>query len=125
MLLEQHNNQHAFLDRMDRHVETICAQSQKLPFVAAEEPKDLEKGNMIFPKLDKESPVSSTHDVTSTASVKAEGVPLASPNSEKSDLEIFEDAENLSLVQSSDEDDGFLTDEEYDILDASDEEFSG
>ena len=35
-----------------------------------------------------------------------------------SDDEFFEDAESVALMS----DDGFMTDEEYDILDASDEE---
>jgi next-to-BRCA1 protein 1 len=95
--------------------------------VEDEETKPEEKSNMIFPKLDKESPASSTHDITATASTssKAEGAPLpTSPESDKADLEIFEDAESVSFVDSSDEDDGFLTDEEYDILDASDEDLT-
>jgi next-to-BRCA1 protein 1 len=37
-----------------------------------------------------------------------------------SDEEFFEDAESVALH--SDDDEGFMTDEEYDILDASDEE---
>ncbi|KAH6633651.1 hypothetical protein C7974DRAFT_453069 [Boeremia exigua] len=76
---------------------------------------------MIFPQLDKESPESSTYE---TSTVQPE-----SPMSEKStiartvtvvsDEEFFEDAESVALHS---DDDGFMTDEEYDILDASDEE---
>ncbi|KIW07546.1 uncharacterized protein PV09_01505 [Verruconis gallopava] len=89
--------------------------------VEEEETKGKDKNAMIFPKLDKESPVSSVHDVSSPVS-KTESAPLPQPpKSDKSDLEIFEDAESVSLVETSDED-GFMTDEEYDILDASDEE---
>jgi next-to-BRCA1 protein 1 len=78
---------------------------------------------MIFPQLDKESPESSTYQSSTTAEPR-------SPVSEKSDVartvtvasddEFFEDAESVALH--SDEDEGFMTDEEYDILDASDEE---
>lgn len=81
-----------------------------------------QRSGMIFPRLDKESPESSTYE-TSTAQP-------ASPVSEKStiartvtvvsDEEFFEDAESVALH--SDDDEGFMTDEEYDILDASDEE---
>jgi hypothetical protein len=75
------------------------------------------KSNMIFPKLDKESPISSTADVSAVPESLA-------PKSEKSETdEIFEDAESVSFVDSGDEQ-GFDTDEEYDILDASDEEFN-
>lgn len=74
------------------------------------------KSNMIFPKLDKESPVSSTVDVSAVPASPA-------PASEKSESEIFEDAESVSFIDSEDEQ-GFDTDEEYDILDASDEEFN-
>jgi next-to-BRCA1 protein 1 len=76
---------------------------------------------MIFPQLDKESPESSTYE---TSTVQPE-----SPVSEKStiartvtvasDEEFFEDAESVALHS---DDDSFMTDEEYDILDASDEE---
>ena len=76
---------------------------------------------MIFPQLEKESPESSTYE---TSTVQPE-----SPVSEKStiartvtvasDEEFFEDAESVALHS---DDDSFMTDEEYDILDASDEE---
>ena len=89
---------------------------------------------MIFPKLEKESPASSMHESAKTApeSVstpemkKVEPVSVTSPSTKtetetETETEIFEDAESVDLLESSD-DDGFLTDEEYDILDASDEE---
>ena len=63
---------------------------------------------MIFPKLEKESPVSSVHDVSTAPTVAAEPEPT-------DDL--------LDDVDSLESDDGFLTDEEYDILDASDEDY--
>lgn len=86
---------------------------------------ELQKSNMIFPKLDKESPVSSTADVSAGAALVPEPeVKSEKAESEKAETEIFEDAESVSFVDSSDEDEGFLTDEEYDILDASDEEIT-
>ena len=79
---------------------------------------------MIFPQLEKESPVSSTYEAVSAKSEieesKSENATLAAP-SEHEDAEFFEDAESLEIMNAS-SDDGFLTDEEYDILDASDEE---
>jgi next-to-BRCA1 protein 1 len=88
--------------------------------VDEENSKPEEKSNMIFPKLDKESPVSSTADVSASAVPAVE--PASPAKSVKAESEIFEDAESVSFVDSSDEEDGFLTDEEYDILDASDED---
>jgi next-to-BRCA1 protein 1 len=84
---------------------------------------------MIFPVLEKESPASSTHqDHIPTNSAVTENIPaVASPTSPKpvEGSEFFEDAESVSLVEDSDnESSGFLTDEEYDILDASDEELA-
>lgn len=70
---------------------------------------------MIFPLLDKESPVTSTHEEMATA-------PSAPTVSTASERDILEDVENLTL-EDGDMEDGFLTDEEYDILDASDQEF--
>jgi len=67
---------------------------------------------MIFPKLEKESPASSIH----------EEVMAAEPEPAREDEEDFEEfGENI--LEDDETDDGFLTDEEYDILDASDEEF--
>ncbi|KAK3377901.1 hypothetical protein B0H63DRAFT_478317 [Podospora didyma] len=68
-------------------------------------PADVQQSQMIFPKLEKESPVSSIHEET-----KSDSTPT-----QEEDYEDCDDEWDAS-------DDGFLTDEEYDILDASDEE---
>ncbi|PGG97819.1 hypothetical protein GX51_07131 [Blastomyces parvus] len=70
---------------------------------------------MIFPKLETESPSAS---IEKSASPSA---PAANELDENHDL--ADDVESLTLDDNSTEDD-FLTDEEYDILDASDQEFS-
>jgi next-to-BRCA1 protein 1 len=75
------------------------------------EPKtETEGSQMIFPKLEKESPASSIH----------QEAPVAAPVPEE-----FDDFEDFVDEDLADEetDDGFMTDEEYDILDASDEEY--
>jgi next-to-BRCA1 protein 1 len=82
---------------------------------------ELKSSGMIFPQLDKESPESSTHEAStaqpeSPVSVKST---LARTLTVASEEEFFEDAESVALHS---DDDGFMTDEEYDILDASDEE---
>ena len=84
--------------------------------VKNEEAKTEEGSTMIFPKLEKESPVSSIHDITSTAA------PPVEPTIKTEVDELLEDVESLEL-EDEETDDGFLTDEEYDILDASDEDF--
>jgi next-to-BRCA1 protein 1 len=68
---------------------------------------------MIFPKLDKESPVASTHEAASSASFV----------NGQDERDLAEDVESLTL-DDEETDDEFLTDEEYDILDASDQEFT-
>ncbi|GKT48993.1 protein NBR1 [Colletotrichum spaethianum] len=96
-----------------------CDVSVQAPKPVAEEakeeakdvPVEMQSSNMIFPKLDKESPVSSIYQ-----EVKPESVPATS-----SEAEEFEDCNEEDEWDASD--DGFMTDEEYDILDASDEEF--
>lgn len=86
------------------------------PEVRDEEIKSQASSTMIFPKLEKESPVSSVHDI---ASVPA---PPVEPTIKTEVDELLEDVESLEL-EDEETDDGFLTDEEYDILDASDEDF--
>jgi next-to-BRCA1 protein 1 len=71
---------------------------------------------MIFPTLDKESPVGSTHH----AMVEA---PLTAPSvSNPSEQDVLEDVESLTLDDANTET-GFLTDEEYDVLDSSDQDY--
>jgi len=80
---------------------------------AKEEAKDVavpEGSQMIFPKLEKESPASSVHQ-TSSATIE----------SAKDDADEFE--EFGDDFEDEETEDGFMTDEEYDVLDASDEEY--
>ncbi|KFY63157.1 hypothetical protein V497_02103 [Pseudogymnoascus sp. VKM F-4516 (FW-969)] len=74
--------------------------------------EDLKKSQMIFPTLEKESPEASVyHEPT--------------PTSEEPAAPIEDDFVDFTSETHEDDltEDGFLTDEEYDILDASDEEF--
>jgi next-to-BRCA1 protein 1 len=70
------------------------------------------KSQMIFPKLEKESPATSIHQETQET-----------PVSPKVDNAEADDMLEFSEVDDDETEDGFLTDEEYDILDASDEEY--
>ena len=74
----------------------------------SEPAKDVSESQMIFPKLEKESPLSSTV-VTEAAD--------SSPSITPRDRELEEDLESLSL-EDDETDSGFLTDEEYDMLDS-------
>merc|ERR1712054_543082 len=112
---------------------------------AAEE--KMEGSQMVFPKLEKESPASSTYQSATSSSIKgkpayveseadeieraatprtAPAAPasvistIASPTVERGNDD--DEFEVMSAEDGEEEDDGFLTDEEYDILDASDEE---
>lgn len=83
------------------------------PAVEAEKSQD--SSQMIFPKLEKESPESSITDI------KQEVVPAA-PSVASEEQDLLDDLDSMTLEDESTED-GFLTDEEYDILDAEDEEY--
>ena len=87
-----------------------------------EEAKSQDSSTMIFPKLEKESPTSSVHDVREPA-VEEAPAPVMEPTTKTEEQELLEDVESLELEESDSEDEEFLTDEEYDILDASDEDF--
>ncbi|KAI1810281.1 hypothetical protein GGS20DRAFT_568184 [Poronia punctata] len=80
------------------------------------------KSGMVIPKLEHESPSHSMHeggaqgeDETGSDTVALSAAPSAV------DEDDFEDCGGPDWAEESDE--GFMTDEEYDILDASDEEF--
>jgi len=85
---------------------------------------------MVFPKLPVESPVHSLEHLPLLAgSDKAEDVPAPlSPtsNSSHKTFALSEDGfveEEIDISSIGDSSDGFMTDEEYDVLCASDEEF--
>lgn len=98
------------------HVEDVAKEKQAESTVVvdaqAEESKQ-EQSTMIFPKLDKESPLSSTHGISNAT---------ASEPMTTEEQDLLEEVESLEL-EDGETDDGFLTDEEYDILDANDEDF--
>ncbi|KAA8645488.1 hypothetical protein EYZ11_009114 [Aspergillus tanneri] len=94
-----------------RTVEESCPQNEVPPTNSTER----QGSQMIFPKLDKESPDASIH-------VGVAPAPAAPSLSNASEQEILEDVESLTLGD-DDTEAGFLTDEEYDILDASDQEY--
>lgn len=99
---------------------------------------------MVFPTLEKESPASSTHEdapvknqapTTQTATANSEvsgnvqspeqpaSSSTATEATAETEIDGLEDVKDVESIDFSDsDDDGFLTDEEYDILDASDEE---
>lgn len=98
---------------MTEHIEDI---GEPLKDVQVKEEES--QSQMIFPKLDKESPVSSTHEAE-TIAADAPAAPAAVTAEEK---ELLDDVESLGL-DDDESDDGFLTDEEYEMLNASDDEF--
>jgi next-to-BRCA1 protein 1 len=131
-LLENRRREHEAALSSIRHEETeieaeepVEQPSAELPAVelkSVERSPELKASGMIFPQLDKESPESSTYESSATAqpdSPKSEKSTIARTVTVASDDEFFEDAESVALHS---DDDGFMTDEEYDILDASDEE---
>ncbi|KAK0671801.1 hypothetical protein QBC41DRAFT_218619 [Cercophora samala] len=79
------------------------------PELAPKKEVELHQSQMIFPKLEKESPVSSLHEDAKSESAVT--------------YEQYEDCEDDDW-DAAESEEGFLTDEEYDILDASDEEYT-
>lgn len=79
------------------------------------EEESQDSSTMIFPTLEKESPESSIDNL------KEEAV-AAEPSVASEDQDLLDDLESMALEDESTED-GFMTDEEYDILDAEDEEY--
>lgn len=77
-----------------------------------EEIEEEHKSQLIFPAIQKESPISSIHEEAAPVEV-----PASSPEDE------FVDFTSETHAEDDVTEDGFLTDEEYDILDTSDEEY--
>lgn len=96
------------------HIEDI---SKHVPVKDEEEQQTESK--MIFPKLDKESPVSSTHEAEATTATTS---PTPVPSAPVSVKDLLDDVESLELDdENTDSDEAFLTDEEYELI-ASDDE---
>lgn len=83
--------------------------------VVAEGVAQPSESQMIFPTLEKESPVASAHEAA-----PAPAQPEAATAS-KEEEDLVDEVEDLQL--DSETDDGFLTDEEYEMLSASEDEF--
>lgn len=136
-------------EKVKKILEEVVKNNEAEKEAEAQRMDNLADSGMVFPKLEKESPASSTYQsVTSTAGsskgkaayveneegeVERAATPAAaappsvqSPTVERDEFDDddFEEIEVLSAdgEESDAEDDGFLTDEEYDILDASDHE---
>ncbi|KAL4751198.1 hypothetical protein BDW72DRAFT_203302 [Aspergillus terricola var. indicus] len=90
--------------------------SEKAPESAAVNNSDISESQMVFPKLDKESPAASTHEAVNVLAT-------APSVTDASERDVFDDMASLTLGEETSTETGFLTDEEYDILDASDQEF--
>lgn len=80
------------------------------------EQKSQHSSTMIFPTLEKESPESSVENL------RQEAVPAEPSVAASEDQDLLDDLESMAMEDESTED-GFMTDEEYDILDAEDEEY--
>jgi next-to-BRCA1 protein 1 len=95
----------------DVQVKEVAAPKEEPKEEVTEPTVEAEGSQMIFPKLEKESPTTSIH----------EEVPAVSSEVQE-DADDFDDFVEEPLEDDETED-GFMTDEEYDILDASDEEY--
>lgn len=94
------------------HIENVATHAS----VKDEEEEQATESKMIFPKLDKESPISSTHEA------EAATTPVAVPSAPVSVKDLLEDVESLELDDGdTDSDEAFLTDEEYELI-ASDDD---
>lgn len=79
---------------------------------------------MIFPKLDKESTVLEIHEAAAAAPSSSSAASVASAVTANEEKELLEEVENLDLDDEASTEDGFLTDEEFEMLDASEDDFA-
>lgn len=101
-------------DEVDDERQQVIDQRVEEPTTESSEKtsETTQESQMIFPKLEKESPSSSIHQ-------EARAVAEAPPAYE----EEYEECSHDDDWAEEESDPGFLTDEEYDVLDASDEEY--
>ena len=91
--------------------------------------KEVEEGEeqakesrMIFPTLEKESPVSSTHEAApSAADATPAPAPATAATLAPAEQDLLEEVESLELDEDEESDEGFLTDEEYELIASGDE----
>ncbi|ROT35522.1 hypothetical protein SODALDRAFT_337495 [Sodiomyces alkalinus F11] len=89
--------------------------------VQEEKGDDAHASQMIFPKLANESPISSVHEEARSETASSPTATDGVEDDEMSEVDDFGDCDEPVAWNGSDG--GFMTDEEYDILDASDEEY--
>lgn len=101
------------------HVEDVAAHQPRLEDEAEVAGKEVDPATstMIFPKLDEESPVSSIPQDAQTAAPEAVAAPVPAPVDDLLDVGSLELDEDVN----EDSDEGFLTDEEYELIASGDE----
>lgn len=87
---------------------------------------EVHESQMIFPKLDKESPISSIHQEQEQEQkredmVERDNAQIESPPAYEEEYEECNEDDEWAVEE--EDSNGFLTDDEYDVLDASDEEY--
>lgn len=97
-------------------------EEKEAPAEAPRDEKDdtAQSSQMIFPKLANESPISSVHEPARSETGTCQTAGDGAEADEMSEVDDFEDCDEPEWDGSDHE---FMTDEEYDILDASDEEY--
>ena len=104
-----------------KHIEDISAHQPKVEDEIDAVAKEVKPATsqMIFPKLDKESPVSSITQDGPTSEPETVAAPVPAPVDDLLDVESLELDDDDDDQDSSDE--GFLTDEEYELVASGDE----
>lgn len=119
----KHQEKKSTAEHVGKEGETIAESENQSVSIKKEEDETSTPSQMIFPTLDKESPVSSTHEaITNSASSPTVTSAVAAATAEEKGL--LEDVENLSLADDVSTDDGFMTDEEFEMLEASEDDFA-
>lgn len=103
----------------------VASKDQSIAVLIKEEEDEASThSQMIFPTLDKESPVSSTHEAVTNPVPSPSATSATSAVNANKEKGLLEDVENLSLADDVSTDDGFMTDEEFEMLEASEDDFA-
>ncbi|KAL8739203.1 MAG: hypothetical protein Q9181_000094 [Wetmoreana brouardii] len=124
-IIVQTSNMTAVKDKVKEEDKIAIKKEPAVEIKKEEDAASSTHSQMIFPKLDKESTVLEIHEAAAAAPSASSAGSVASAVTANEEKALLEDVENLDLEDDNvSTEDGFMTDEEFEMLDASEDDFA-